>query len=241
MIDYEAVVITPTTGKDSLKKAIDSVKNQVDVKVKHLIVVDGNRFRDRIDPDLKDLNFNIDIVQLADNTGADGFYGHRIYAGFAHLVKEPNVLFLDEDNTYEPNHVRSCINALKERGINDFSYSLRNIYDKDGNFLCRDNCESLGIWPIFTHPNQYHIDTSAYCFDRKFLIKVSSWWHHGYGGDRIFFSGCRQIGASYQCSGKYTLNYYLDGNPNSASPDFFKLGNERMSHHYNNRFPWSNE
>jgi len=45
--------------------------------------------------------------------------------------------------------------------------------------------------------------------------------------------------APYATSGKYTLNYRLDGNPNSASPDFFINGNNIMSKKYNNKFPWA--
>jgi len=238
-MNYDAVVITPTTGKDTLKRAITSVKYQTGVKVRHLIVVDGSKFRDRIDPDLKDLNFNMDIIQLVTNTGGEGFYGHRIYAGFAHLVNEPYVLFLDEDNSYRPDHVESCVKLAQET---PFSFSLRNIYDKNDEFLCRDDCESLGLWPVW-NGTHYHIDTSAYCFRRDFLMQVSPWWHNGYGGDRIFLSHCRNNGIPFKCTGKYSLNYFLDGNPNSASPDFFRLGNQKQKHraYRDKEFPWSKE
>jgi hypothetical protein len=44
--------------------------------------------------------------------------------------------------------------------------------------------------------------------------------------------------APYGTSGAYTLNYRLDGNPNSASPEFFLHGNRVMEQKYYGKYPW---
>jgi hypothetical protein len=38
---------------------------------------------------------------------------------------------------------------------------------------------------------------------------------------------------------KYTLNYRLEGRPDSVSKDFFIMGNSKMKKNYNNDIPWN--
>lgn len=240
------VVITPTTGHTKVLNAIFSVASQTYDDIKHLIVVDGQESIDRwefIDGDKGSrLNYpHIEIVKLKTNTGANGFYGHRIYAGFAHLVNEDIVCFLDQDNTYDPFHVEELVKIIETKKL-QMVYSLRNIHDKDGKFLCRDDCESLGKWPVWNSlgGDHFHLDTSAYGFRRDFLIQVANLWHGGYAQDRKFFNTIKQyFPDQFDTTGKYTLNYYLDGNPNSASPEFFLRGNEVMKQKYpDEKYPW---
>jgi len=234
----KAVVIIPTTGDRKVLQAIKSVENQTYKDTSYLLVVDGNKFKPRFD----DLFVNSDpymppkdVVYLKHNTGAEGFYGHRIYAGFSHLVNEDIVLFLDQDNWFEPDHVEKLVKTLQDSNL-AWAYSLRNIYDKDDNFLCRDDCENLGKYPVWNGMH-YHVDTSAYAFRREFLIRVASVWHSGYAGDRRFFNTIKDL-APFDTSGAYTLNYRLDGNPNSASPEFFIHGNKMNDQKYNGNYPW---
>jgi GT2 family glycosyltransferase len=244
LIEFSSVVITPTTGDKKVLDAIASVANQTYKNVKHLLVIDGGRFRGRLPDHIEDLNPNLKIVQLDSNTGSEGFYGHRIYAAFSFLVNEPYVFFLDQDNWYEPDHVESLIETINKNNY-DWAYSLRNICNDDSKI--RDNCESLGKWPVWTAltPNQqthYHIDTSAYAFKRDFLVKVGSAWYQGYGGDRIFLKIVTEHlkHQNYGTSGKYTLNYRLDGNPNSLSKDFITTGNKVTYDYYKGIYPWQN-
>lgn len=244
MIEFSSVVITPTTGDRKVLDAVASVANQTYKNVKHLLVIDGGRFRGTLPDHIQDLNPNLKIVQLDSNTGSEGFYGHRIYAGFSHLVNEPYVFFLDQDNWYEPDHVESLMETINKNNY-DWAYSLRNICDDDSKI--RDNCESLGKWPVWTslinnQQTHYHIDTSAYAFKREFLVKVGSAWHQGYGGDRIFLKIITEQlkHQNYGTSGKYTLNYRLDGNPKSLSKDFITTGNKITYDYYKGIYPWQN-
>jgi glycosyltransferase involved in cell wall biosynthesis len=233
-------VITPTTGSVKLEDAVESVKNQTYEHVQHLIIVDGPKAADNLAENIPmrpSANLNLSSYVLHENTGANGFYGHRIYAAFPHLINSDYIFFLDEDNWYEPNHVETLVKTLEEG--NDFAYSLRKIYDPEKNYLCEDNCESLGKWPIyFTHEKpEYLIDTSSFAFRREFLIRVCQFWHHGWGGDRHFFYNVKDF-AKYDTSGKHTLCYRLDGNPKSVNEEFFIRGNESQRIHYEGIFPW---
>lgn len=232
-------VITPTVGSDKLQDAIKSVKDQTYEHINHLVVVDGYDFfykvTENVDPTF--LHKNLNLTTAPQNTGANGFYGHRIYAAYPHLIDTDYVFLLDEDNWYKPDHVETLVKTLQDG--NDFAYSLREIYDENKNYICDDNCESLGKWPIwFTHDNpQYLIDTSSFAFHREFLIKVCQLWHSGWGGDRRFYSHLRST-VKHNTSGKHTLCYRLDGNPNSVKADFFEQGNEEQHKRYEGKFPW---
>jgi glycosyltransferase involved in cell wall biosynthesis len=232
-------VITPTIGSPKVRDAVKSVQEQTYKHIRHLLVVDGEQYDEKFveNFEYEELEKLMPYSIAPENTGGGGFYGHRIYAGYAHLVNTDYIFFLDEDNWYQPNHVETLVKTLEEG--NQFAYSLREVYDENKNYLCDDNCESLGKWPIwFKHDApEYLIDTSSFAFTREFLIQVSHLWHWGWGGDRRFYNIIRDK-AKHDTSGKHTLCYRLDGNTNSVKPDFFEQGNEENHKRYNGKFPW---
>ena len=248
VIEKPVTVITPTIGSPKLKDAVESVKNQT-YKCKHLLVIDGDKYSDDVikvvGSDVINFNeYNIDIVRSPENTGKVGeqsFYGHRIYAAYPHLVNSDYILFLDEDNWYNSNHVETLVETIETQNL-DFAYSLRQIYNPDKEYLCDDNCESLGKWPIFASRNspygdQFLIDTSSFCWKREFLQKTCHYWHAGWGGDRQYLYAVKDR-SKYNTSGKHTLCYRLDGNPNSVSKEFFDSGNKINEQYYEGKFPW---
>lgn len=240
VIEKSVTVITPTIGSPKLADAIQSVQAQTYSNIEHLLVVDGEKYKESVYELALEAKRNLPVVQiLPHNTGAKGFYGHRIYAGVPHFLNTDYIFFLDEDNWYEPDHVASLVEVL-ERG-NDFAYSLRKIYNPDKSYVCDDNCEALGKWPIFftfNKDNQMLIDTSAFAFNRKFLIKTSQYWHHGWGGDRHYLYNALAHNPKWDTNRKHTLCYRLDGNPGSVTSDFFLKGNEEQMKHYNGELPW---
>lgn len=249
------VVLTPTTGDPTLEEAIESVLNQdYNGKLHHHIVIDGKehnrefyirqkKFENHPKKD------NIKLTWLEDNVGKNGFYGHRVYAAFPHLLNYDYIFFLDQDASYEPNHVSSMMKELLDNHWN-FSYSLRKIFDRNGNFLCDDNCESLGEWPIVVHESHltpseeqetsHLVDTSCFAFERKFLIDVCGYWHFGWGGDRRFFNiVTKHLGiTNFGTNMKHTVRYRLGANVNTAAPDMFLYGNSLMSQKYGIDYPW---
>ena len=239
-IEKSVVVITPTIGSPKVRDAIESVKAQTYKNIEHLLVVDGPEYDEKFAENFDENEIDtIKRTMSPYNTGRTGFYGHRIYAAYAHLVNADYVFFLDEVNWYQPDHVRSLVETIENRQL-DFAYSLRGIYDKDKNYLCDDNCEALGEWPIyFTNDGEKHylVDTSSYAFRREFLIQVASLWHSGWGGDRRFFNMIRER-TSHANSKHRTLCYRLDGNEGSVSEDFFDKGNAYYNDYYKGDYPW---
>ena len=240
VIEKPVTVITPTIGSDKLLDAITSVKNQT-YKCNHLIVSDGPGYTQSVVDVMASINAGVQLVTTPDNTGAGNYYGHRIYAAYPHLLNSDYILFLDEDNWYEPDHVESLINTIESKNL-DFSYSLRKIFSPKKDYLCDDNCESLGKWEIFMsrgspHGKHYLIDTSSFCYTRNFIQKTCHLWHAGWGGDRQYLYGVKDH-AKYDTNGKHTLCYRLDGNPNSVTKEFFETGNKTQEAYYQGKYPW---
>jgi len=229
-------VIIPTTGAPELKDAVQSVLEQT-YETKCYVVSDGMKYhsKTRIITDDFLSRKNLERCYLPINVGANGFYGHRIYAAFTHLIDTEYVLYLDQDCWFEKDHVETCINTIKENNL-DWVYSLRKIYDKDGNYITNDNCESLGKWKTYHGVN--HIDTNCYCLKTEVAIKLAQVWHGGWGQDRVWFSALSQYFPNFDCTGKYTVNYKVDGNAGSVNAEFFLNGNKIMNDKYNGVFPW---
>jgi hypothetical protein len=160
-------------------------------------------------------------------------------AGFGHLINHDYVLFLDQDNWFKPEHVDSLINIIESKNL-DWAYSLRQIYDKDKNYVTDDNCESLGRWPAWVGEDVYLIDTSSYCFKTSFYRQVCHIWDFGWGGDRRFYNILKDNikHDNYVCTGEYTLSYRLGGNEGSVNREFFDEGNKKMHTKYAGKYPW---
>lgn len=233
-----ATVIIPTTGSPSLEQAIRSVIKQSYDRVECWVVIDGPEF---VKP-AREITKNfptVRVLELIENTGGDGFYGHRIYAATGYLINSDYILYLDQDNWMDPDHVANMVAYLEKTG-NDWCHSLRKIYNKDGQYLADDNCESLGRYPAWVGENVHLVDTSCYCIKRDVIVRISGVWYSKWGGDRVFLQNMAQHFPKWGCTGSHSLNYRLDGNPGSVNAEFFEQGNAAMLQKYPNGFPWHN-
>lgn len=240
-IEKSVAVITPSVGSPKVADAIASVQNQTYSNIEHIVVFDGGSFYHEFTKHViaEILPPNVVLTSVPYNTGKDGYNGQRIYAGYPQFLNHDYIFFLDEDNWYDEDHVKSLVNTIEEKNL-DWAYSLRKIYTKDKEYVADDNCESLGKWPIyFTHENpQYLIDTSAFAFTRKFIQATAHLYHSGpWGEDRRYFYAVKDR-SRWDTNYKHTLCYRLDGNPNSVNADFFIKGNEEQTNHYERKLPW---
>jgi len=232
-----ATVIIPTTGGPELDMAIKSVLNQTYEDTMCYVVCDGDKYRGKVKTITDNYlgNKNFKVCFLPENVGAAGFYGHRVYAAFTHLINTDYVLYLDQDCWMHSYHVKQCIDVIESQNL-DWAYSLRTICDKDGMTICEDNCESLGLWPSYVGPS--HIDTNCYCIKTKIAIAVANAWHGGWGQDRVFLNHLAHNFHRFNCTKDYTVFYRVGGNEGSVTPEFFIKGNEVMKQKYNGEFPW---
>jgi glycosyltransferase involved in cell wall biosynthesis len=224
------MVITPTTGKDTVIQAIESVNNQT-IPTEHLLVIDGAK----ASYDLADMDYDWTktlAMQLPENVGANGWYGHRVYAAMPLMVNADYILFLDEDNWFEPNHVETMLNKIKSKDLM-WAYSLRRICDERGEYVCDDDCESLGRYPTFYDHTINFVDTNCYCFRREFLVTVAHHFYGGWGADRPFYKATSAALPSFGCTGEATVNYRAP----ERLHQMFREGNKVMKDAYK-PLPW---
>jgi hypothetical protein len=238
-------VITPTTGDPLLERAADSVRRQTWPEVTHHIVVDGaeryakaqpflDRFRDRP---------RSELVVLGPVTGRGGFNGHRIYGAFPFLVAADVVIFLDEDNWFEPEHVETLARTIERDGL-DWAYALRRIVTPDGAVACNDDCQSLGQWPVYHDPNLHMVDANCYALRRLVAVSVAPVWHRAFEGALVTSADlhvCNALLKAYPrtgTNGLYTVNYLIGRSAQSVPLEYFLQGNRVMAERHPGGFPW---
>ena len=236
MLQPSALVVIPTTGSETLAHAIESVQQQDYLNTDLWVIIDGPQFKDRA---MLIINRypTVKHMCLPANTGANGWYGHRIYAAVSYLFDHDYLLYLDQDNWFSKEHVSTMIAACQKNNWH-WCHSLRRIHDVNGNYICDDDCESLGRYPIFLSDQHFLVDTSTYCIRREVMINMAPAWYSGWGGDRRFYAAISQHVPNFGCTGKATVSYRLDGNPGSVNADFFIQGNTVMNQRYPGGFPW---
>lgn len=243
MNEHLVTVITATTGNEKLYDALLSVKKQTYKNVEHYVVVDG---LERKKEALKIINSfpGVKTLVLPYATGKDNYNGHRIYGASSFLVEGKYLTFLDEDNYYEPDHIQSCVDLATD-GY-DWVYSLRKIVDSKKNFICNDDCESLGKWKSVLNDN--FVDVGCWFLSKSAALTVAPLWYRRARHpqeqpevDRIITSTLMTHFEKFECTRKYTLNYRVGNRTDSVQGEFFIKGNAVMNEAYGGKFPWNEE
>lgn len=248
------MVVTPSVGSSHLRTAMRSVQVQTFRNLHHLIVIDGAEFTEAVRGIAREFeggDRRFDVVELPFNTGGGKYRGHRIYAAFPFLVDADIILYLDEDNWYDADHVDHGVETLR-RSSCDWTYALRRIVRPDGSQVCDDDSDSLGLWPRcqtldlgsreagagnpFLAKYRYLVDTSCYVIRRHLGRSVADLWHYGHGADSIVADWLIRS-APVAPVGRVTVNYRL-GSRSSSPESFFREGNQVMRRLYGGTFPW---
>lgn len=230
-------VVTPTTGNPYLAKAILSVRLQT-CSVDHYVFVDGREYWAKAYEITRQFP-HLKVYQLPENTGKGGFNGHRIYAASSYLVNADYVFFLDEDNYYDPTHIASCVEFIQANGL-DWAYSLRKIVGEEGEYLCHDDCDSLGFYGNYCDGRPGFVDTSCYAFSLKVLTTLGHvWYTNEYTADFRFYQYLSAIFPKYGCTGQYTSEYRLHGKTFPRFQGWFKPGNANARSQHPKAFPWN--
>jgi glycosyltransferase involved in cell wall biosynthesis len=104
-------VITPTIGRQSLKRALDSVARQT-VPARHIVVLDRPEKEHEVRAMLRETG--PERVQLMITQGGVGPAAARNLAVLA--VRTPWLSYLDDDDWYEPSHLAGLLAELEARG-----------------------------------------------------------------------------------------------------------------------------
>jgi len=175
-------VIIPTTGHSSADKAVGSVMRQHPARsAKVFVVIDGDEAKRKAE-DMWDC-FNrpyLSFLTLPENVGANGWYGHRVYASVPMLCNTKYVAFLDEDNWFAPDWIKT-MEAAAERNNADIVTCRRTVTRQDETIIGLDNAESIGY-------NKLHeplFDTNTYLIRQSVAHKICPAIYGQWGADRL--------------------------------------------------------
>jgi glycosyltransferase involved in cell wall biosynthesis len=233
-------IITPTTGASCVKQAIASVQTQTYDNIQHIVVVDGpTKTNDILDEALE--GAYVDLIKLPYATGKDQYNGHRIYGAMSYIAKGDFLCFLDQDNWFEKKHIEELVKVINAG--NQWSYSLRRIVNQEGNFICNDDCESLGKWTSVINDN--FIDVNCYMIPKQAALAFSPYWYRRARHpqeqpevDRILSPFMMQNFKTFSHTYEYSVNYRVASREDSVQGEFFLKGNQVMINKYEGKLPW---
>jgi len=140
-------------------------------------------------------------------------YGGSLRSALSFCANARHVAYLDDDDWYEPTHLRRLRAAIEGR---HWAYTLCWYADPDsGRAICEDGLESLGPG-LGCYAQRYggFVRPSALMIDKLALPEVLHLWSlspypGGDGEDRLVFEALRHD-ASHASTGEHTVYYALD-------------------------------
>lgn len=201
-MSLSVAVVTSTQGRPTITKAIQSVKDQTR-KATHYVFIHGAEYSDKTIPHLAD---DTVAVHLPRANGGGGYGMAPVFALAPFAITEDIICYLDDDNWYEPDHIESLVEMIEKHDLG-WAYSLRKIVDNEGNFICEDNCESLGCIP--NSHQQYLVDNSCYAVRTDVARRHSHAWYVPIVSDRSFQSELMRAKIRCGSTGKHSVNYRL--------------------------------
>jgi len=228
-------VVTVTSNRKELERTIQSINEQT-YPCSHYLFTDGIISFDAYLEMAKKYRSDNRFVCYWDRKTGRG--GNHLTSAAPHLVTEDITFFVFDDDWYKPNHVESLVNIIKEG--NDWAYSFRSIYDKDGEYLFDDICESLGeehwTWNMEGH---HFAETSSVAMKTELYRNLSNCYQSKeWGPDRLFYHHAKQLYPKFKGSKQHTVCFRLGGNPGSVTKEFFEYGNQFIMDKYNGQLPW---
>jgi hypothetical protein len=237
-------IITATTGSKYLEDTLKSVVAQTYENIQHLVIIDGKHRQDDARRQINKWGSSkTDVVTVPYSVGEGGWNGHRIYGGASYWAQGEYFIFLDDDNTLDSNHVTDLVDAVTKKP-NFWSYSLRKIIDSDGNYVCHDDCESLGQWHTILHPEDFFVDVNCYLIPRNIAIEISPVWYRKFRQpgqmeiDRAIYHYLSKKYPDFDSTYKYSVNYRAGNTERSVQKEFFLQGNQKMYQIHNGNLPW---
>jgi len=190
--------------------------------------MDGPEYRERVEATVETVWAKERagrLLVLPQRTGMDGWCSHKIYAAMPFLINTEFVCFLDQDNWFDREHIAALMDVTDSAG-EPCAYSLRTIRSADGEFVCRDACQSLGLLRhSFDAPGLRHIDTNCWLLATRTAARFSGAWLKRYEGDRRFARAIMKAFPKLPCSNLHSVNYSVESRKESATAEYFLRGN----------------
>ena len=199
-------VITPTTGKPSLSRLIDSLEIQTE-SYWHLLIWDDVRDPRARDPESY-RNDTTHSLQLPGRAVQGAAAGSALRAVGLMAANTPYVTFADDDVWFDKTHFTELLTAIDGH---NWAYTMRRIFSPAGNFIGVDRFESIGDDSDLPYDL---VDNSSNMFTRQFGVAAAHLYREtqDYNDDRLMYAFLKkhagtpgktqQVTANQICPGK---------------------------------------
>ncbi len=204
--DFQLTVITPTTGKPSVTRLIESVDKQtIANRIFHLLLWDDVRDAAAPRPDAYDSPGRRAIV-LPAGFGRNGAApGSPLRAVGLVAAQSPWVTFADDDVRWDPDHAEALL-AAGER--HNWVSTLRRIWSPKQEYLGIDRFESVGDDPSRRVPYEM-CDNNVMAFRRELGSAGAPMYREttAYNDDRLMYAFLKQHGGPRGRTGRPTIDH----------------------------------
>lgn len=188
-------VITPYYKEpiEMLRRCHDSVMDQT-VNCDHLMIADGFASEEVS-------KWSVKHIQLPEANADNGNTPRGLGSLLALAQGYDFIAYLDADNWYTPDHLKSCLDAMSKSGAG-IACTLRTYYDMDGNPLAVTEADE---------DQGRHVDASCFVIARKHIPLMDVWLKMPKPlspiGDRIIYFMIKQLDLKICHTGKRTVAF----------------------------------
>lgn len=228
----DVAVVTPTVLRPAIIAAIESVYRQTfDGRIQLLIGVDKPMgpiddllaVLDRRPPHVSAMVLNLPFSTSIRHGGVHpATDGGALRAILSFMANSRYLAYLDDDNGWEPDHLESLIEAVRDRV---WAHAQRSLIDAaDGRSLGVDRWDSVGVGRGRFAATGGFVDPNCLLIDKVVAARAFGRWSEGPGmmSDRQFFAAIKDAphGAVERPTVRYTVR------PNSIFEAFMRDGVE---------------
>jgi hypothetical protein len=202
-VPSDAAVVIPTVLRPVLGRALDSVYAQRDVgRIQVTIGIDkAQESGEQLEAALarRPANISAIVLRLPFSTSIrhGGVHpakdGGSLRAILAFMANSRHVAFLDDDNTWEPDHLASLLGAVRDKY---WAYALRMLVDEETDEeLGVDRWDSVGVDQGRFKADGGHVDVNCLLIDKVRAGRPLGRWAEGPGvqSDRHFFRAIKDL------------------------------------------------
>lgn len=206
-------IITPTTGKPTLYRLIESVKKQVVLSM-HILLWDSKRDDEYLYPNIETLKVKDPYFLNSDNrysiviphgTVQGQAYGSTLRSIGLMAASTPYITFADSDVFWETNHLETMLAAMEG---SDWAYCKRKVWASETEYLGIDNFESIGDSSDRKVPYEM-VDNNCMIFERRLGTSGAVLYREvdgQYNDDRLFYQFLKTYGGIPGKTNKATIN-----------------------------------
>jgi len=214
-------VITPTTGRDSLKLTMQSVQNQKSViPIKHLLLWDNKRedeflfpndagkVRSPYDMEREGANYSVNSIVIKDNLINSKAAGSALRAVGLMIANTEWVTFLDDDAMWDADHVDNIMEVL---GGKEWGFCRRRIWTttSDDQYECIGIDEFESVGEDAKTPYKM-VDNNCMIFKRKYGVSAACLYRNTeeYNDDRLMYNFLRKYAGLPGIDTRATVNQF---------------------------------